>query len=77
MMANDGNKNATPDKIRLGGVTVTLSTPTQMIFIISVVLFLLAVIGAFVLFPLVSGNAYWLAVITCIVLFIGNVANNL
>ena len=56
---------------------MTLSTPTQMIFIISVVLFLLAVIGAFVLFPLVSGNAYWLAVITCIVLFIGNVANSL
>jgi hypothetical protein len=60
-----------------GDVIVNLSAPTFPIFVISLVLFLLAVIGMFIPLPFITGNALWLALIAYIVLLVGNVAKGL
>jgi hypothetical protein len=49
-----------------------LSAPTHQIFYISVVLFVLALIGYFVLIPYVSLYAFWLAIAAYVVLAAGN-----
>jgi len=60
-----------------GDVIVNLSAPTFPIFVVSLVLFLLAVIGMFIPIPIVSGNILWLALIAYVVLLVGNVAKGL
>ena len=53
---------------------MNLSPPTTAVFIISVILALLAVIGTFVhTIPLISDHAFWVAIIAYIVLAVGNV----
>ncbi|GBE44006.1 hypothetical protein BMS3Bbin10_02090 [bacterium BMS3Bbin10] len=54
-----------------------LSAPTQPVFIISLILAILAVLGVFMAIPLVSGNAFWVAIIAYVVLLVGNVAKGL
>ncbi len=54
-----------------------LSAPTVPVFSMSVVLAILAVIAMFVSLPLVSGNAFWVAIAAYVVLLIGNVAKGL
>ena len=50
---------------------MSLSAPTAPIFWISVILFLLALIGYFVVIPFVSLYAFWIAIVAFIVLAAG------
>ncbi len=52
---------------------MNLSAPTQPVFLISVILAALAVVSAFVAIPVVSANAFWVAIIAYLVLLAGNV----
>ncbi len=56
---------------------MNLSAPTQPIFIISLVLAALAVLGVFMTIPVVSGNAFWVAIIAYVILLVGNLAKGL
>jgi hypothetical protein len=48
-----------------------LNAPTQVVFIISLILAVLALIGYFVAIPFVTAYAFWLAIIGYIVLAAG------
>ena len=52
---------------------MNLSPPTTAVFIISLILAVLAIIGTFVAIPLISAKAFWVAIIAYFVLAIGNV----
>ena len=56
---------------------MNLSAPTFPIFVVSLVLFLLAVLGALAILPVVGAYSFWLAVAAYVVLLIGNVAKGL
>lgn len=56
---------------------MNLSAPTMPVFLISLVLAILAVLGTFAAIPVVTGNAFWVAILAYIVLFVGNVASGL
>lgn len=56
---------------------MNLSAPTKPIFLISLVLAILAVIGVFAPIPFVSGNGFWVAIIAYVVLLAGNIAKGL
>ena len=47
---------------------MTLSAPTQMIFIIAVVIAIIAIIGALVTIPFVSAYAFWILVLAFVIL---------
>lgn len=51
---------------------MNLSPPTTAVFIISLILAVLAVIGTFVELPFVSANTFWVAIIAYIILAVGN-----
>jgi hypothetical protein len=51
---------------------MTLSAPTQAVFLISLILAALALIGKFVAIPLFTDNGFWVAIIAYAVLAIGN-----
>jgi hypothetical protein len=51
---------------------MNLSPPTTAVFVISLILAVLAVIGTFVAIPVISANAFWVAVIAYVILAIGN-----
>jgi hypothetical protein len=62
-----------PDCPALSGDNVmNLSAPTMPVFLIAAVLFLLALIGHFVVIPFVTMYQFWLAIIAFIVLALGN-----
>ena len=51
-----------------------LNAPTKLIFIISLVLAVLALLAALgIAIPIVSGNALWVALVAYVVLAAGNV----
>ena len=50
-----------------------LSAPTTPIFIISLILAVLAIIGQFVAIPFVTEYGFWTAIVAYIVLAVGNV----
>ncbi|MGC2411016.1 MAG: hypothetical protein WA441_13750 [Methyloceanibacter sp.] len=52
---------------------MNLSPPTTAVFVISLILAVLAVISTFVAIPLVSANAFWVAIIAYVILAVGNV----
>ncbi|MEM8743707.1 MAG: hypothetical protein AAGF14_03625 [Pseudomonadota bacterium] len=56
---------------------MNLSAPTTPVFLVSVVLAALAVIGSATHIPVVSGNTLLVALIAYLVLFIGNIAKGL
>ena len=56
---------------------MNLSAPTMPIFLISLILAILAVLGVYMSIPFISGNAFWVAVIAYVVLLVGNVAKGL
>jgi hypothetical protein len=56
---------------------MNLSPPTTAVFIVSVVLAVLAIIGTFVAIPFISGNAFWVAIIAYIILAAGNLFRGL
>jgi heme/copper-type cytochrome/quinol oxidase subunit 1 len=47
---------------------MTLNAPTQIVFIIAVVIAIIAVLGALVAIPFVSAYAFWILVLGFIVL---------
>lgn len=50
---------------------MNLSAPTQAVFIVSVILAILAVIGVFTPIPVITPYAFWVAIIAYIVLAAG------
>jgi hypothetical protein len=56
---------------------MNLSAPTMPVFLVSLILTILAILGVFVQIPVVSTNAFWVAVIAYLVLMVGNVAKGL
>ncbi len=52
---------------------MNLSAPTMPVFLVSLVLAVLAVLGTFTAIPFVSANAFWVAVVAYLVLLVGNV----
>jgi len=54
-----------------------LSPPTTVVFVVSVILAALAIVGHFVAIPFFTDNGFWVAVIAYIVLAVGNVAKGL
>ena len=56
---------------------MNLSAPTMVVFLISLVLAVLAVLGTMMAIPFVSANAFWVAIIAYLVLLVGNVAKGL
>lgn len=53
-----------------------LSAPTQLVFIIAVVLVVLAIISIYVAIPYVSAHAFWVAVVGFAVLAAGCLFRN-
>ncbi|XSG81261.1 MAG: hypothetical protein ACPW61_09230 [Methyloligella sp. ZOD6] len=51
---------------------MNLSAPTQIVFFISLILAILAVVGVFVAIPFVSAYAFWVAVAAYVILALGN-----
>ena len=52
---------------------MTLHAPAMWVFILSLVLVALAVVGVFVEIPFVSMYAFWIAVLAYAVLALGNI----
>ncbi len=48
-----------------------LSPPTQAVFLISLILFVLALVGHFASLPFVSENRFWLSIASWVVLAVG------
>jgi hypothetical protein len=51
---------------------MNLSPPTTAVFVISLILALLAIVGKFVAIPFISDHGFWVAVIAYVVLAVGN-----
>lgn len=51
---------------------MNLSPPTTAVFVISLILAALAIIGKFVAIPVISDHGFWVAVIAYVVLAVGN-----
>ncbi len=58
-------------------MNLNLSAPTVPIFIISVVLAVLALLGHFVVIPFITIYQFWIAILAYLVLFIGCVMKGL
>ncbi|MBV6486773.1 MAG: hypothetical protein M5U33_04920 [Pseudorhodoplanes sp.] len=54
-----------------------LNAPTQIVFLISLILALLALIGVFVFIPFVSAYAFWIAIVAYVVLAAGCILKGL
>lgn len=52
---------------------MSLSPPTTVVFVISIILAALAIIGQFVAIPFVTENGFWVAVVAYVILAIGNI----
>ena len=51
---------------------MNLSPPTTAVFVISLILAALAIIGKFVAIPFISDHGFWVAVIAYMALAVGN-----
>lgn len=52
---------------------MNLSPPTNAVFVISIILAVLAVIGKFAAIPFITEHGFWVAIIAYVVLAVGNV----
>lgn len=52
---------------------MSLSPPTTVVFVISIILALLAIIGNYVAIPFITEHGFWVAVIAYIILACGNI----
>jgi hypothetical protein len=52
---------------------MNLSPPTTVVFVISLILAALAIIGKFVAIPFFSQHGFWVAVVAYVILAIGNI----
>ena len=51
---------------------MNLSPPTTAVFVISLILAALAIIGKFVAIPFISEHAFWVAIVAYVILAVGN-----
>jgi hypothetical protein len=51
---------------------MNLSPPTTAVFVISLILALLAIVGKFGAIPFITEHGFWVAVIAYVVLAVGN-----
>ena len=51
---------------------MSLTPPTTAVFVISLILAALAVIGKFVVIPVFTDHGFWVAIIAYVILAIGN-----
>jgi len=56
---------------------MTLHAPAMWVFILSLILVVLAVVGIFVEIPYLSMYAFWVAVLAYVVVVLGNVSTQL
>lgn len=56
---------------------MNLSAPTQLIFIVSAVIAILAIVGTLTPLPFISANGFWTAILAYIVLALGNLLKGL
>jgi hypothetical protein len=54
------------------GLEMNLTPPTTAVFIVSLILAALAVIGKFVAIPFITEHGFWVAVVAYVVLAVGN-----
>lgn len=52
---------------------MSLSPPTTVVFVVSIILAALAIIGQFVAIPFITENGFWVAVVAYVILAIGNI----
>jgi hypothetical protein len=69
--------NYSPLVNRTGGLEMNLSPPTTAVFVISLILAALGIIGKFVPIPFISEHGFWVAVIAYVVLAVGNLFRGL
>ncbi|MGE3991714.1 hypothetical protein [Pseudorhodoplanes sp.] len=50
-----------------------LSAPSQVIFLVSLALAILALLGALVIIPVITKYAFWIAILAYVVLALGNI----
>jgi hypothetical protein len=55
------------------GWRMNLSPPTTVVFVISIVLAALAIIGQFVAIPFITEHGFWVAVVAYVILACGNI----
>ncbi|MCG6870966.1 MAG: hypothetical protein LJE84_01650 [Gammaproteobacteria bacterium] len=51
---------------------MSLSAPTQLVFLIAVIAGILGIVGSFVVIPMVSANAFWLVAAGFVLLALGS-----
>jgi hypothetical protein len=56
-----------------GGLEMSLSPPTTVVFVVSIILAVLAIIGAFVPIPFITEHGFWVAVVAYVILACGNI----
>jgi hypothetical protein len=56
---------------------MNLTPPTTVVFIISVVLAALAIIGKFAEIPFITENGFWVAIVAYVILAVGNLFRGL
>lgn len=52
---------------------MSLSPPTTIVFVVSIVLAVLAIIGAFAPLPFFTEHGFWVAVAAYVILAVGNI----
>ena len=56
---------------------MNLTPPTTIVFIISLILAALAVIGKFAVIPFITDNGFWVAIVAYVILAVGNLFRGL
>lgn len=52
---------------------MSLSPPTTVVFVVSIILAALAIIGQYVAIPFISEHGFWVAVVAYVILAAGNI----
>jgi hypothetical protein len=54
------------------GLAMHLTPPTTAVFIVSLILAALAIIGKFVAIPFITDQGFWVAIVAYVILAVGN-----
>ncbi|MEZ5827532.1 MAG: hypothetical protein R3D30_06950 [Hyphomicrobiales bacterium] len=52
---------------------MSLSPPTTVVFVVSIILAALAIAGKFMAIPFITENGFWVAVVAYVILAAGNI----
>jgi hypothetical protein len=52
---------------------MSLSPPTTVVFVVSIILAFLAIFGAFLQIPFISEHGFWVAIVAYVILACGNI----